>query len=141
MKLNYSMKSFSVIGKVLFSLVAIALVWQSSFFLNTSAMAAPAQLFANIGDKIENAADSVRDNSKDLIRDSKKNVKETANKNASKVDEADDQGSIVEGKAKRDRDRIEQRAEDHAAKTEKAVDDSMNGVKGVVENIKDAFGK
>ena len=134
MKLN-------VIGKILFALVASVLVWQSSFFVNTSAMAASSPLFANVGNKIENAADNVREGSKELIRDSKKNVKETANKNAAKVDQADDKGTAVERKAQRDRSRIEQRADEHAARTEKAVDDSMDGVKGLVENIKDAFSK
>ncbi len=134
MKLN-------VIGKILFALVASVLVWQSSFFLNTSAMAASSPLFANIGNKIENAADNVREGSKELIRDSQKNVKETANRNAAKVDQADDKGTAVERKAQRDRSRIEQRADEHAARTEKAVDDSMDGVKGLVENIKDAFSK
>lgn len=134
MKLN-------VIGKILFSLAAIALVWQSSFFVNTSVLAASSPLFANVGNKIENAADNVREGSKELIRDSQKNVKETANRNAAKVDQADDKGTAVERKAQRDRSRIEQRADEHAARTEKAVDDSMNGVKGVVENIKDAFTK
>ena len=134
MKLN-------VIGKILFALVASVLVWQGSFFVNTSAMAASSPLFANVGNKIENAADNVREGSKELIHDSKKNVKETANRNASKVDQADDKGTAVEQKAQRDRSRIEQRADEHAARTEKAVDDSMDGVKGLVENIKDAFGK
>jgi hypothetical protein len=125
----------------LLCLVAIALMWQSTFFLNTSAMAAPATLIANAADKIQDAADDVRARSKDIIQDSKNSVEKTANKNASKVDQADDEGTVVEGKAKRDRDRIEKRAEEDAARTEKAVDDSMNTVKGVVENIKDAFSK
>lgn len=146
MKLNSSMKPFSTVknwmGKILFSFIAIALVWQSSFFVDTNAAASPAPLFATSGaNQIENTADRVREGSKDLIRDSQKNVKETARKNAAKVDQADDKGSAVERKAQRDKDRIEKRADEHAARTEKAVDDSMNGVKGVVENIKDAFTK
>ncbi len=138
MKLNNWTKR---IAKTLFALVAIALMWQSSLFLNPAAMAAPTVLMTtNAAGHVEGAADEVRNRSKDFIRDTKHNVEKTANRNAAKVDESNDTGSYAERKAQRDRDRIERRAEDHAARTEKAVDDSMNAVKGVVENIKDAFG-
>jgi hypothetical protein len=107
--------------KTLFSLVAIALLWQGAFLFNTSAMAAPATLIATTGaDQIQGAADELRDRSKDLIRDTKTNVEKTANKNAAKVDQADDEGSFVERKAQRDKVRIQQRAEEDASRTEKA---------------------
>jgi len=51
---------------------------------------------------------------------------------------ADDKGSFVERKAQRDQAR-EKRAPEDADRTEKAVDNSMNAVKGAVENIKNAF--
>lgn len=144
MKPSLFSKQLSAVGnwitKSLLGLVAIALLWQSSFFLNTHAMAAPQTLIAaNVANQIEDAADSVRDSSKNLIRDTKGSVERTANRNASRVDQADDEGSFVERKAQRDQSRIERRAEQDASRTEKAVDDSMNAVQGVVENIKDAF--
>lgn len=143
MKLNYCAKSISSAARrmanVLMSLVAIALMWHGAFFINTSAVAAPAPVLASVADNIEDAADSVRDGSKDLIRDTKRNVEKTANRNASKVDEADDDGTVVERKAQRDRSRIMQRAEEDAARTERAVDNNMNAVKGAVEKVKDAF--
>ncbi len=144
MKLNYCIKRILAVGRgmanTLLCLAAIAFVWQGAFFVDTNAMATPATLIAaNVGDQIQGAADEVRARSKDLIRDTKDKVEKTANKNAAKVDEADDKGSFVERKAQRDKDRIEQRAEEDATRTEKAVDKSMNAVKGVVENIKDAF--
>lgn len=145
MKLNYCTKQFSVVSrwmtKALLGLLAIAFVWQGAFCFNTNAMAAPTVLMtANAANQAQDAADTVRDRSKEFIRDTKNKVERTANRNASKVDQADDEGSFVERKAQRDQARIERRAEEDAARTEKAVDDSMNTVKGVVENIKDAFG-
>ena len=145
MKLNYCVKRILAVGRwmtnSLLCLAAIALVWQGGFFSH-NAMAAPATLIAaDVGDQIKGAADEVRARSKDLIRDTQDKVEKTANKNAAKVDQADDEGSVVERKALRDRDRIEKRASEDADRTEKAVDNSMNAVKGVVENIKDAFSK
>lgn len=129
-------------ANTLLCLVAIAFVWQGAFFSETNAIAAPATLIAaDVGDQIKGAADEVRARSKDLIRDTQDKVEKTANKNAAKVDQADDEGSVVERKALRDRDRIEKRASEDADRTEKAVDNSMNAVKGMVENIKDAFSK
>ena len=144
MKLNSCLQRISVVGRWIASsllcLAAIALVWQGAFFSNTNAMAAPATLIAaNVGDQIQGAADEVRVRSKDLIRDTQDKVEKTANKNAAKVDQADDEGSFVERKAQRDKDRIEKRASEDADRTEKAVDNSMNAVKGAVEKIKDAF--
>ncbi len=144
MKLNFWIKRILAGGRwmadALLCLAAIAFVWQGGFFLDTNAMATPATLIAaNVGDQIQEAADDVRVRSKELIRDTQDKVEKTANKNAAKVDEADDKGSFVERKAQRDKDRIEQRAEEDATRTEKAVDKSMDAVKGVVENIKDAF--
>ncbi len=144
MKLNYCLRRISAVGRwmanTLLCLAAIAFVWQGTFFLDNNAMAAPAALIAaNVGDKIQGAADEVRVRSKDLIRDTQNKVEKTANKNAAKVDQADDEGSFIERKAQRDQARIEKRASEDAARTEKAVDNSMNAVKGAVENIKDAF--
>ena len=42
-------------------------------------------------------------------------------------------------KAKRDKSRIEKRADEDAARTKEAVDKSTNAVKGAVDSIKDAF--
>jgi len=146
MKLNYVRQRFSIVGRflatVLFSVSAIAFVWNFAFFSNNVAMANPAPISiaaADAGDRVQAATDDVAKGSKNLIRDTKDKVKQTANKNASKVDRADDEGSFVERKAKRDRNRIEQRAEEDAARTEKAVDKSKNFVDRTVENIKDAF--
>lgn len=146
MKQNNGVQQLSVVKnwmtKILFSFVAFFFVWQNSFLLNTTAIAAPVTLIAtNAANQIQGTADEVRDRSKQLIRDTKQNVEKTANRNANKVDQADDTGSFVERKAQRDQARIERRAEEDASRTEKAVDDSMNAVKGVVENIKDAFTK
>lgn len=144
MTLNNSFKRFSVLAtraaKVFLTLVAIALMLQNVPFLNSTALAAPATFIAaSAGDQIKGAADDVRSRSKDIIRDSQKNVKKTANKNASKVDQADDEGTAVERKALRDRSRIEKRANEDASRTEKAVDKSMDSVKGLVDKVKDAF--
>ena len=129
-------------ANTLLCLAAIAFVWQGALFSDTNAIAAPATLIAaNVGDQVQGAADEVRARSKELIRDTQDKVEKTANKNAAKVDQADDEGSFVERKAKRDRDRIEKRASEDADRTETAVDKSMNAVKGAVENIKDAFSK
>ncbi|HEY9623094.1 MAG TPA: hypothetical protein V6C78_22250 [Crinalium sp.] len=142
MKLNKRFSTVSNwIAKALFSLVAVALLWQGAFLFDTTAVAAPSPVLAtSAANHAQNATDEVRDRSKDLIQDTKRKVERTANRNASKVDQADDNGSFVERKAQRDRDRIQQRAEEDAARTERAVDDSTNAVKGLVDKVKDAFG-
>jgi ribosomal protein S20 len=112
---------------LVFCLIAIAGVWQGAFLTNTDTLAA-----TNVGDRVEKAANNVRAGSKDLIRDTKNKVEKTANKNASKVDQADRKGTFAERKAQRDKVRIEERAENHAARTEKAVDKSMDAVKVAV---------
>lgn len=106
MKLFSFTKRLSTVGRflatTLFCLSAIAFVWQGAFFSNTAAMANPATSLiaaADAGDAIKGAADDVAKGSKNLIRDTKDKVEKTANKNASKVDQADDEGTVVEGKA------------------------------------------
>ncbi|MEB3358231.1 MAG: hypothetical protein VKK04_16015 [Synechococcales bacterium] len=138
------MKRFSVVRtwvtNALFSVVAIALIWQSFPFLNTVAIAAPTPLLAaNTSAQAHDAANDVRAGSKNLIQETKDKVERAANSNASKVDRADDSGSFVERKARRDQARIHQRAEEDAARTERAVDKSTNAFKDAVDNIKDAF--
>lgn len=144
MKLQNCTEALSAVKRwvtgALLGLLAISLIWQSSLGLNTSAMAAPATLIAaNAADHTQGAADDVRAKSKNLIRDTKAKVEKTANRNASKVDQADDEGSFVERKARRDQARILKRAEEDAARTERAVDKSMNAVKGAAKNVKDAL--
>lgn len=144
MKLNNLFNRFSLVSnwvaKTMVALVAIVLFWHA-VPVSISALAAPPPLVASdAGNQVKGAADEVRARSKELIRDTKSNVQKTADRNATKVDQADDEGSFVERKAQRDRARIQRRAEEDASRTEKAVDDSMNGVKGIVDNIKDAFG-
>jgi len=146
MELNCFAKRISIVGRwlttTLFCVLLSAFILQGAFFSNTSAMAAPvANLIAtaDAGDQVKGTADEVAGSSKNLIRNTEAKVKEAANSNAAKVDQADDSGSFVEGKAKRDKARIEKRAGEDADRTEKAVDKSMNAVKGLVDNIKDAF--
>ncbi len=146
MKLNYLTKRLSTLGRFLATILicvsAIALGWNFVFSSNAAAIAAPAAnaiASADAGDRVKGAADEVAKGSKNFIRDTEDKVKQTANKNAAKVDRADDEGTFVEGKAKRDRNRIEQRAEEDAARTQKAVDNNMNAVKRTVDNIKGAF--
>ena len=127
MKLNYFTK------RIFTALVCVLAV--VVMFFNSSAMA------AGLGDQIKDKADDVRAGSKELIRDTQDKVERTANKNAAKVDRADEPGGAAETKAKRDRARIEQRAETHADRTETAVDKSMDAVKNAVDTVKDAFSK
>lgn len=148
MKLNLFTKRFSTVVRfmatTLFCVLACAFVWQGAFLSNTAAMASPATTLiatADAGDQVKGAADDVARKSKEIIRGSEAKVKETASKNAAKVDAADDEGTVVEGKAKRDRDRIYSKASKDAARTEKAVDKSKNAVEEVVDSIKDAFSK
>ncbi|HZG39551.1 MAG TPA: hypothetical protein VEZ50_12785 [Nodosilinea sp.] len=140
------MKQLSTAGRWmatgLFCLAAIAFVWQSPFFSNTTALAGPAATLiasADAGDQVKDTAEDVKGGSKNIIRTAEDKVKEAANSNASKVDEADDEGSFLERKAKRDRNRIEQRASEDADRTERAAEKSMNAVERAVDSIKDAF--
>jgi hypothetical protein len=146
MKLNYFTKPLSIVGRsiatTLFCLSAIAFVWQGAFFSNTTAMAAPTAnliLAADVGDQVQDKVSKDAGRAKNFIEDTKDKVKETANKNASRVDQADDEGSFVERKAKSDKNTIEKRANEDAARTEKAVDNTKNAVQRTVDSIKDAF--
>ncbi len=105
-------------------------------------MAAPTATLiadAGVGDKVQGKVSTDAGRAKNFIEDTKDKVKETANKNASRVDQADDEGSFVERKAKSDRDTIEKRAEEDAARTEKAVDNTKNAVQSAIDSIKGAF--
>ncbi|MGB3135911.1 MAG: hypothetical protein WBG38_04485 [Nodosilinea sp.] len=146
MKSSYFAKGISAVGRwfatTLFCLAAVAFVWQGSFFANTSALAAPAGALvaaAGLGEQVKDAADNVEEGSKNLIRNAEDSVKSAANTNATKVDAADDEGTFVERKAKRDRNRIEQRAEEDADRTAAAAEKSMNAVERAVDGIKDVF--
>ena len=144
MKLNHFTKQLSTLGRwiatSLFCLSAIAFVWQGAFFADNSAMASPTLVAAReAGDKVKDKADDVAKGSKNFIRDTKAKVEDAASSNAKKVDKSTGDDSVAERKAKSDRDTIYNRAEEDAARTEKAVDKSTNAVKGAVEKIKDAF--
>ncbi|MFN6565871.1 hypothetical protein A6770_17970 [Nostoc minutum NIES-26] len=148
MKHNYFMQRLSTIGRwmatTLFCLLAIAFVWQGAFFSNTSAMANPSAnsvLLADAGNEVKSKASEDAGRAKGFIEDTKDKVKRTANKNAAKVDEATDNGSFAERKAKRDAARIQQRADEDASRTKEAVDNTKNVVEKAVDNIKDAFSK
>jgi len=144
MKLNNVKKQLSTVGRwmatTLFCLSAIAFVWQSAFFANNSAMASPTLVAArDAGDTVKEKAEDVAKGSKNFIRDTKEKVQDAASSNAKKVEKSTDSDSAVEGKAKSDRDTIYKRSEEDAARTEKAVDKSMNAVERAVDSIKDAF--
>lgn len=144
MKLTNVKKQVSIVGRwmatTLFCLSAIAFVWQGAFFADNSAMASPTLVAAkDAGDKVQDKVDDIAKGSKNLIRDTKEKVEDAASSNAKKVDKSTGDDSVAERKAKSDRDTIYKRAEEDAARTEKAVDNNMNAVKGAVEKIKDAF--
>jgi uncharacterized protein YjbJ (UPF0337 family) len=146
MKQNDFTKRLSTVGRwmatTLFCVCAIAFVWQGAFFSNTAAMANPtANLIAaaDAGDQIKGKVSEDTGRAKNFIEDTKEKVKETANKNASRVDQATDDGSVFERRAKGDRDLIEKRADEDAARTKKAVDNTKNAVERTIDSIKDAF--
>lgn len=144
MKLNNVKKQLSTVGRwmatTLFCLSAITFVWQGAFFANNSAMASPTLVATrDAGDTVKEKAEDVAKGSKNFIRDTKDKVQDAASSNAKKVEKSTDSDSAVEGKAKSDRDTIYKRSEEDAARTEKAVDKSMNAVERAVDNIKDAF--
>ena len=145
MKLNDLTKGLTRVGRFLATSMlcvsAIAFVWQGAFFSNTAAMANPAvNLIASgdLGDQVKDKASEGFEKSRNFIDDTKKSLKNTANKNADKV-EAQSNDKDVVGKANRDAARIEERAENHAAKTKEAVDKTENVVERAIDNIKDAF--
>ncbi len=145
MKLNYFTKTLSMLGRwiatALFSVAAIAFVWNGAFFSNTSAMASPAAtLIADAGSKAEGKVNEFAGDNKSFVRDVKDKVQDAAKSNAAKVDRATDNDSAVASKAKRDSARIQKRADEDAARTQKAIDNSKNVVERTVEGIKDAFG-
>lgn len=144
MKPNSFIKRLSTLGRwvatTIFCLSAIAFVWQGAFIADNSAMASPTLVATrDAGDKVKDKADDVAEGSKNFIRDTKNKVQDAASSNARKVDKSTGDDSVAERKAKSDRDTIYKRAEEDAARTEKAVDNNMNAVKGAVEKIKDAF--
>lgn len=130
------------VATTLFGLLAIAFLWQGASFANPSAMAAPdLNLMASrdFGDKVQDKTSEDAGRAKGFIEETKNKVERTARKNAARVDRADDEGSFVERKARRDASRIEKRAEEDADRTQKAVDNTKNAVERTVDSIKDAF--
>ncbi|HEY9662976.1 MAG TPA: hypothetical protein V6C65_31410 [Allocoleopsis sp.] len=131
------------VATTLFCLLAIAFMWQGTFFSNSSAMAAPTTPIiasVNTGNQIQGKASEDAGRTKDFIRDTKERVKRTADKNADRVQQAtDNDGGFFERKAQRDAARIHKRAEEDAARTQKAVDNTKNIVERTVDNIKDAL--
>ena len=140
------MKQLSTLGRFLATSVlcalAIAFVWQGAFFSNTAAMADPATNLiasADLGNQVQGKASEDAGRAKGFIEDTKQKLKQTAKKNAARVDEATDNGSYIERKAKRDAARIQKRADEDASRTKSAVDKTKNVVEGTVDKIKDAF--
>ncbi|MBE9189115.1 hypothetical protein IQ230_01780 [Gloeocapsopsis crepidinum LEGE 06123] len=138
MKLNRLIRFSTVkrwIATMLLCLSAIA------FFPAYSAMAAPnaTLIAADLGDQVQEKTSEDAGRAKNFIRDTADSVEETARKNAKRVDQATDDGSFVERKAKRDAARIEKRAEEDTARTQKAVDNTKNVIERTVDSIKDAF--
>jgi hypothetical protein len=146
MKLNSFTKCLSIAGRwmatALFFVSAIAFVWQGAFFANSAAMAAPhgTLIAADLGDQVKGKTMEETGRSKNFVRDTKNQLERTAKNNAERVEDAlgDDDNAITR-KAKRDADRIVQRSEEDASRTQKAIDNTRSGVKGIVDNIKDAL--
>jgi hypothetical protein len=148
MKLNYFTKQLSTVKRwmatTVFCMLAIAFVWQGAFLSNTSAMAAPAATLiasADAGDRVQEKTSKDAGRAKNFIQDTTDKVKEAAKSNAGKVDQATDNGSFIERKAKKDAATIQKRADEDSARTQKAVDNTKNVVERTVDNIKDAFGQ
>lgn len=147
MKPNHVMRPLTVLGRwlatALFGVAAVALIWQGSFFADTTAMAAVhvPVLAADLGSQAQGKASEDAGRTKNFIRDTANKVEETAQKNAQRVEDATDgDGGFIERKAKRDAARIQKRAEEDAARTQDAVDATKNAFERTVDNIKDAFG-
>ena len=145
MKPNYFTQARAIAGRWLATtvvcLAAIALFWQGAS-LNSSAMATPMNpliIATHMENQAKDKADDFFDANKNFVRDTADKVKRTANKNASKVSDADDEGTYAELKAQRDADRIEKRANEDAARTQKAIDNTRNAVQNTIDNIKDAL--
>lgn len=115
---------------------ATALVWQTPFFSNSAANAAPnMQMIAT-----KDVGDQIKKDNKSLVQDAADKVKEAANTNADRVDQATDgKGGFFNRKAQRDVARIEKRANEDAARTQKAIDRNVNAAERVVDDIKDTF--
>lgn len=149
MKLNYFTKRLSIVGRFLATALlcvsAIAFGWQGAFLNNTAAMANPiTNLIASsdLGDRVQQKTSEDAGRAKGFIRDTADRVEQTARKNAARVDEAtDDNGSFIARKAYKDTARIHERAEEDAARTQKAVDKTKNVVERAVDSIKDTFSK
>jgi len=122
---------------------AIAFVWQGAFFSNSNAMAATGvSLIATVdaGDRVKEKVSEDASRAKHFIQDTKDKVDRTAKTNASKVEDATDgNGGFFARKANRDAATIVKRAEEDAARTEKAVDHTKKAVKSTVDKVKDGF--
>ncbi|HEY9299659.1 MAG TPA: hypothetical protein VIQ31_25505, partial [Phormidium sp.] len=115
---------------------AIAFTWQGAFLSNSAAIAAPVTNLIAAADNPTEFAEG----HKDFVQKTADTVKKAAKDNASKVDNATDDGNIIERKAKSDAATIQKRADEDAAKTKEAIDKSTNVFERTVEGIKDAFG-
>lgn len=147
MKLNFVTKQLSALGRwfatVLVGVLAIAFIWQGAF--TTAALASPnSTLIASrdAGDQVQQKTREGARDAKGFIRDTADQVERTANRNADRVNRATDDegaGGFFSRRAKVDRDRIHMRAEQDAARTQRAVDKSRNAVERAVDNVKDAL--
>lgn len=146
MTLNLFTKQLSRVGRWMTTSVlcmaAIAFIWQGAFSSNMTALANPSSnlmAMRDAGDQVQHKASKDAGSAKGFIEDTKNKVEQTAKNNAAKVDNATDDGSFLERKAKKDAGRIQKRAEEDADRTQKAVDNTKNAVERTVDNIKDAF--
>jgi alpha-beta hydrolase superfamily lysophospholipase len=148
MKLNLTIRhiasSFLTISfwvnKAVLSMVAIALIWQSVFMSSSIALPIDSIATMNMKQSVEQKADKDADRTKDFVQDTKTAVQKTAQKNAKRVEQATNgKGNLLEERAKKDAVRINVRAEQDAARTQDAIDDTKTAIERTVEGIKDAF--
>jgi hypothetical protein len=132
------------IASVLLCLTIAVLTWQGIFVSDLSALASPAANWvaaADLGDKIQEKVGKDTRRAKDFVQDTQDRVKKTAQSNANKVERAtDDETDFIGRKAKKDQGRIEAKADNDSARTQKAINRTEKAVKRTVENIKDSLG-
>lgn len=143
MKLNFFTKPLSIAGRwiaaALLFVCATAFAWQGAFLANTAAIAAPqgTLIASDLADQAKGSTEDAKRSNKNFVRDAKNTIQDAAQSNSEKVKDFFGDDNAIGRKAGRDANRIVNRAEEDASRTQRAIDKNLGAVKDTVNKGKD----
>lgn len=138
MKLNASTQPFSIAGRwiaaALLFVCATAFAWQGAFIANPAAVAAPqGTLIAGLSDDAKANTEDAKRSNKNFVQNVKDKVEDAARSNAEKVEDTLGDDNAISRKAKRDAQRIVNRAEQDSSRTQRAIDKNLDSTKDAID--------